>query len=152
MNTMTSRSQREVENLVRKFYGAERDLTSLVNTAGCSKGSHYLLECAAMYKELGNLLFLSLVSEGVDFAAKVWSVGPEEGTWMDFGLHVSTSREMDILHVVAQGHKEAVLHIKETLEVPGLPENIAMVLTKGVTQIKAISNGAHRISDQDENR
>ena len=61
---MTSRSQREVENLVRKFYGAEKDLTSVANTASCSEQSHYLQECAAMYKELGNLLFLSVVSEG----------------------------------------------------------------------------------------
>lgn len=54
--------------------------------------------------------------------------------------------------MVVQGHKEAVLQMEGTLKVPGVPENIAMLLTKGVIQIKAISNGADRISNREENQ
>lgn len=151
MNPMTSRSQLAIENVVRKMYGAENDLTTVINSVGSLDLSHYLQACAALYKELGKLVFLSAVSEGMVFASKVWVSEPEESAWIDFGLLPSSSRDIDIMRVVAQGHEEAIVQIEETLEVPGLPDSIVMLLTKGLAQIKAIANDAPTIPNPEEN-
>lgn len=152
MNPMISRSQLAIENVVRRLYGTESDLLAGINTLECPERSHFLQVCSAIYKDLGNLLFLSGVSEGMTFSSKVWISETEEHSWINYGLLSSSSRDIDVMRIVAQGHEEAILQIEETLEVPGMPENLAMVLKKGLAQIKTIADADPTSLDRIENK
>lgn len=135
MITPTPRFAEELKNNVAKCYGAERMLRSAILTAVNPLLREYLVECALLYKGIGDLLCFSAADGGVGVFCGDGGHGPPEGAWMDLVPAMDGGGDADIGARVAEGHKRAVLDMKATLERKGMPENTKMVLLKGIGRI-----------------
>ena len=140
--------QKELKDLSAAAYRTDRQLNDLLHLVTNAKIKEYTRESARFFKQLGDHLFLALAAFGLKMDLGATDQEKISGFCVDEAALKLATTDLESLAVLHECYENAFLNIKSISKRNSLPEDISLILEKGIEGLNCLLNKSKSLLDK----